>query len=190
MPFFRGNEREVLSLMTPSKILRTYIWSSCLLGLGLTALTVMLLNRGDIGLGAAFLLTVSWNVLFMLILPLVLDWSEQKYLHARFLQLEEVARDNPELKTCLELQCRKLAVSSIRLAVVDSAGEETFSYGLLRYNPRVIVPSSMMERQEKSQVIPSIENELGRFARQETSLYFLAFTFAQIALQQIVFRLF
>jgi hypothetical protein len=176
--------------MTPPKILRAYLWSSCLLGFLLTGLTVFLLNRGEIGFSAAFLLPVSWNVLFMLILPLVLDWSEQKYLHARFLQLEEVARNNPELKNCLDRQCQKLSVSSIRLAVVDTNGEETFSYGLMRYNPRVIVPASMMTSDEKSRAIPSIENELNRFARQETSLYFLSFLFSQIALQQIVFRLF
>jgi hypothetical protein len=176
--------------MRPSRIMRAYLWSSGLLGFLLTALTVWLLNRGDIGLSAAFILPVSWNVLFMLVLPLVLDWSEQKYLHARFLQLEEVARNNPELKVYLEQQSRKLAVSTIRLAVVDTNGEETFSYGLMRYNPRVIVPSSMMETEEKSRIIPSIENELNRFARQEVSLFYLGFTFAQIAFQQIVFRLF
>lgn len=166
------------------------MWSTCLVGFVLTAITVALLNRGEIGLSAALILPVSWNVLFMLILPLVLDWSEQKYLHARFLQLEEVAKDNPELKSYLEQQCRKLAVTSIKLAVVDTNGEETFSYGLMRYNPRVIVPSKMMSVEEKSRVIPSIDNELNRFARQEVSLYFLTFVFAQIAMQQIIFRFF
>ncbi len=177
------------SAMTPSRILRTYLWSSCVLGLLFTAVTVYLLHVGEIGFSAGMLLPVSWNVLFMLILPLVLDWSEQKYLNARFLQLEDVAKDNPELKACLEQQCEKLAVSNIRLAVVDSAVEETFSYGLLRYNPRVIMSSSMLGN-DKSKTIPSIENELSRFAKQEVSLYFFAFTFAQIALQQIVFRMF
>lgn len=176
--------------MKPSKYLQVYVWSSALLGFMLTALTIVFLKRGEIGVGASLILPVCWNVLFMLILPLVLDWSEQKYLKARFLQLEEVAKDNPELKIYLEQQCRKMAVSNIKLAVVDSGGEETFSYGLLRYNPRLIVPSSLLNLAEKSKVIPSIENELNRFARQEVSLYFLGFIFAQIALQQIVFRLF
>ncbi len=176
--------------MKPSKILRVYLGSSCVVGLLLTLLTVFFLKSGEIELNAALILPVCWNVLFMLILPLVLDWSEQKYLNARFLQLEEVAENNPELKACLEQQCRKLSVSNIKLAVVDSNGEETFSYGLLRYNPRVIVSKKMLSTDEKSRAIPSIESELNRFARQETSLYFLAFTFAQLALQQIVFRLF
>ena len=175
--------------MKPSKILRVYLTSSCVLGLLLTAVTVFLLKRSDIELNAALILPVCWNVLFMLILPLVLDWSEQKYLKARFLQIEDVAKDNPELKACLDQQCQKLAVSNIRLAVVDSASEETFSYGLMRYNPRVIVSSEMMSTDEKAKIIPSIENELNRFAKQEVSLYFLAFVFAQLALQQIFFRI-
>lgn len=164
--------------------------SSCVLGFLFTALTVLTLKRGDIGPNAALILPVCWNVLFMLILPLVLDWSEQKYLKARFLQIEEVAKDNPELKACLDQQCEKLSVSSIRLAVVDSSGEETFSYGFMRYNPRVIVSKEILSMEEKSKIIPSIENELNRFARQEVSLYFLAFLFAQLAIQQIAFRMF
>ncbi|MBX9725390.1 MAG: hypothetical protein K2X81_28595 [Candidatus Obscuribacterales bacterium] len=176
--------------MKPSKILRVYLSSSCVIGLLFTALTVLLLKRAEIGMGAAFILPMCWNVLLMLVLPVVLDWSEQKYLNARFLQLEDVARDNPELKLYLDQQCQKRAVTNIKLAVVDSNGEETFSYGMMRYNPRVILPSSMLSTDDKSRVIPSIENELDRFARQEISLYFFAFTFIQIALQQIVFRLF
>lgn len=125
----------------------------------------------------------------MLILPLVLDWSEQKYLKARFLQLEELAKDNPELKECLERQCQKLSVPAIRLAVVETATEETFSYGLLRYNPRIILPSKLLSIEEKAKVIPSIENEMSRFARQEVSFYFAAFIVLQLILQQIIIRL-
>lgn len=176
--------------MKSSKILRVYLASSCVLGLALTAMTVVYLKQGEIGQSAAFILPFCWNVLFMLILPLVLDWSEQKYLKARFLQLEDVAKDNPELKAYLDQQCQKLAVSNIRVAVVDSAVEETFSYGLLRYNPRIIVPSKLLSDEEKAKIIPSIENELNKFKKQEVSLYFAAFTFAQLALQQIVFRVF
>lgn len=176
--------------MKPSKILRVYLSTSGMIGLLLTALTVYSLKSGEIGPGAALILPVCWNVLLMLVLPLVLDWSEQKYLKARFLQLEDVAKDNPELKACLEQQCQKLAVSNIRLAVVDSQVDETFSYGLLRYNPRIIVPSSLLNLEDKTKAIPSIENELSRFARQEISLYFIAFIVVQILLQQIMVRLF
>ena len=126
----------------------------------------------------------------MLILPLVLDWSEQKYLKARFVQLEELARDNPELKLYLDQQCEKMALAKIRVAVVDSPVEETFSYGLLRYNPRLIMSTSMLSDAEKARVIPSIEHELNRFAKQEVSLYFLGFTAIQIVLQQVIFRCF
>ncbi|MBX9689713.1 MAG: hypothetical protein K2X27_23595 [Candidatus Obscuribacterales bacterium] len=175
--------------MSASKIMRVYLALSAVLGLLLTALSVLLLKRGDIELNAALLLPLCWNVLFMLILPLVLDWSEQKYLKARFVQLEEVAKDNPELMACLNQQCEKLAVDNIRLAVVDSAAEEApFSYGLLRYNPRVILPSSMLRLEDKSKMIPSIENELNRFARQEINLYFLAFTVVEIGIQQLLFH--
>lgn len=175
--------------MKPSRILRAYLVASCLIGLLLTALTVTMLKQGEIGPGAAFILPVCWNVLFMLILPLVLDWSEQKYLNARFLQLEDLAQDNPELKAYLDQQCQRLSLSNIRLAVVETAAEEPFSYGLLRYNPRIILPSKLLSLEEKSKIIPSIEVALSRFARQEISLYFLAFVFMQLAAQQIVFRL-
>lgn len=174
--------------MKPSKILRIYLSTSCGIGILFTALAVCLLKSGEIGPNAAILMPVSWNVLFALILPLVLDWSEQKYLKARFIQIEDVAKDNPELKAYLDQQCQKLSVSKIRLAVVDT-NEETFSYGLLRYNPRLIVSSSMLSPDEKSKVIPSIENELNRFVKQEISLYFLMFMFLQIVLEQIAIHL-
>src|SRR5579883_3087377 len=112
--------------MKPSRILRVYLLTSGMIGLLLTVLTIYFLKSGEITPGAALILPVCWNVLLMLILPLVLDWSEQKYLKARFLQLEDVAKENPELKACLEQQCQKLAVSNIRLAVVDSQVDETF----------------------------------------------------------------
>lgn len=175
--------------MKPSKILRVYLLTSGLIGLLLTCLTVYSLSHDEITPGAALILPVCWNVLLMLILPLVLDWSEQKYLKARFLQLEDVAKENPELKACLEQQCQKLAVSNIRVAVVDSQIDETFSYGLLRYNPRIIVPSSLLNLEDKTKAIPSIENELSRFARQEISLYFIGFIILQILLQQLLMQL-
>lgn len=175
--------------MKPSRILRVYLWSSFVLGLLLTVITTVCLKHGDIGPGASLILTLCWNTLLMLILPLVLDWSEQKYLKARFLQLEELAKDNPELKECLERQCQKLSVPAIRLAVVETATEETFSYGLLRYNPRIILPSKLLSIEEKAKVIPSIENEMSRFARQEVSFYFAAFIVLQLILQQIIIRL-
>lgn len=175
--------------MKPSKILKTYLSLSCLLGILLTLLTSFLLRLGYIEFTAAFVLPACWNVLFLLVLPLVLDWSEQKYLKARFMQIEELAQENPELKTYLDMQCQKLSVSQIRLAVVESNGEETVSYGLFGSNPRLIVPKSLLSLEEKSKIIPSIESELNKFARHELSFYFLGFTIAQIFLQQVLFGL-
>lgn len=175
--------------MKPSKILQAYLLASCLLGLALTIFTAIWLKQSIIELNAALILPVCWNVLLLLLLPLVLDWSEQKYLNARFLQIEELANDNPELKSYLDIQCEKLSVSQIRVAVVESGADETLSYGLLGNNPRVIVPKSMLSLEEKSKIIPSIENELNKFARHELSLYFLGFTFFQLLLQQVLLRL-
>lgn len=174
--------------MKPSRIMRLYLTASCLVGVLLTAATSILLKNSIIEMNAALILPLCWNVLFMLILPLVLDWSEQKYLKARFLQLEELAQDNPELKNYLDQQCEKLALAKIKIAVVDSPAHETFSYGLLRYNPRLIVSSSMLSDAEKAKAIPSIESELNRFAKQEVSLYFIAFTVLQVVVQQLLFR--
>jgi Zn-dependent protease with chaperone function len=174
--------------MKPSRIMRLYLTTTCLVGILLTAATSVLLKTSIIEMNAALILPLCWNVLFMLILPLVLDWSEQKYLKARFLQLEELAQDNPELKNYLEQQCEKLALAKIKVAVIDSPVEETFSYGLLRYNPRLIVSSSMLSDTEKAKAIPSIESELNRFAKQEVSLYFIGFTVLQIVVQQLIFR--
>lgn len=169
--------------------MRLYLTASCVVGIILTTALSLALKHSVIELNAALILPLCWNVLLMLILPLVLDWSEQKYLKARFMQLEELAENNPELKTYLEAQCQKMALDKIKVAVVDSPVPETFSYGLLRYNPRLIVSSSVLNDEEKAKAIPSIELELNRFAKQEISLYFLAFTVLQIVIQQLIFRL-
>lgn len=175
--------------MKPAKILRIYLLLSCVLGFILSFCVTRLLKAGEIELNAALILPVCWNVIFMLLLPLVLDWSEQKYFKARFLHWEEFARSNPELKKYIETQCAKLAVPSIKLAVLESTTAEPFSYGLWRYNPRLIVPSSLLVPGEADKVIPSIEVELARFAKQELSIVFLILTIAQIVVQQIVLRL-
>lgn len=169
--------------------MRLYLTASCVVGIVLTTALSLALKHSVIELNAALILPLCWNVLLMLILPLVLDWSEQKYLKARFMQLEELAENNPELKTYLEAQCQKMALDKIKVAVVDSPVPETFSYGLLRYNPRLIVSSSVLNDEEKAKAIPSIELELNRFAKQEISFYFLAFTVLQIVIQQLIFRL-
>lgn len=147
------------------------------------------LKAGEIELNAALILPVCWNVLFILILPLVLDWSERKYFKARFMYLEELTETNPELKIYLETQCQKHAVSELRLAVLDSSTVEPFSYGLWRYNPRLIVPNSVLLPEQAAKIMPGIELELNRFAKQEVSFIFVIFTVLQIAIQQLVVRL-
>lgn len=176
--------------MTPNKILRIYLLASFAVGLLFSAAVAYMASTGEIETHAGAVLPLCWNVLFMLILPLVLDWGEQKYLKARFLEIEDLARENPELKAYLDKQCVQLHVETIKLAVVDSpAVGEPFSYGLWRYNPRLIVPSSALSADDVTKAIPSIEVELSRFARQGVTLSFFTFTIVQTivlyALQQI-----
>ncbi|MBY0548913.1 MAG: hypothetical protein K2W95_16700 [Candidatus Obscuribacterales bacterium] len=175
--------------MKPNKILRIYLIASFVVGSLFSAAVAYMASVGEIETQAGAVLPLCWNVLFMLILPLVLDWSEQKYLKARFLEIEDLARENPELKAYLDKQCQRLHVETIKLAVVDSPVSEPFSYGLWRYNPRLIVPSSTLSAEDVTKAIPSIEVELSRFARQGVTLSFFTFTIVQTivlyALQQI-----
>lgn len=112
-----------------------------------------------------------------------MDWSERKYCKARFVQLEELAGTNPELKAVLDAQCEKLSLPGLRLALVESAGSEAFTYGLWRQNPRLVMPASWLSSPEQSNIIPSIEVELNRFANRDVSIVFLCFGALQIALQ-------
>lgn len=176
--------------MKPNKILRIYLGATLVAGLLFSVVVAYLAKTGEIETHAGAVLPLCWNTLFMLILPLVLDWSEQKYLKARFLELEELARDNPELKAYLDQQCEKLQVESIRLAVVDAPVDEPFSYGLWRYNPRLIVPRSALSAEETARAIPSIELELSRFARQSVTLTFVTFTVLQVLAQYLLQHLF
>lgn len=176
--------------MKPNKILRIYLGASFVVGLLFSVAVAFLTKSGEIETHSGAVLPLCWNVLFMLILPLVLDWSEQKYLKARFLELEEVARDNPELKAYLDQQCAKLQVETIRLAVVDAPVDQPFSYGLWKYNPRLIVPKSALSTDETARAIPSIELELSRFARQSVTLTFFTFTVVQVLAQYLFQHLF
>jgi hypothetical protein len=175
-------------MMKPNKILRIYLGVSFAVGLLFSAAVAHMTQVGEIELHSGAVLPLCWNVFFMLILPLVLDWSEQKYLKARFLGLEEVAQGNPELKAYLDSQCEKLRVESIRVGVIDAPVEEPFSYGLWRYNPRLIVPKSILSSEETARAIPSIELELSKFARQNVTLSFFTFTIVQILAQYCLLK--
>jgi hypothetical protein len=129
------------------------------------------------------IMTLCWNVLFTMILPLVMDWAETRYFKARFMQLEEVAQDNPELAAFITDQCQKLSIPGFRFAIVDDSSDELFSYGLWRSNPRVVLPKDFLTAEQRSRTIPSIEAELSRFASQDHTFVFVLFTGLQIVLQ-------
>jgi hypothetical protein len=156
------------------------------IGLLLSVFIAVLVKHEEVGYYGATILTASWNVLLLMILPMVLDWSERKYFNARFVQLEELAEENPELKAVLETQCKKLALPGLRLAAVDTADGETFTYGLWRQNPRLVVPKSWLQSYDQATFLPSIEVELSRFAKRDVSLTFLGFFIFQVTLQQLM----
>lgn len=173
--------------MRPSRVLRVYCTVTFILGLLLCAPMVLMLRANELNAHDAAILTLCWNVLFVMISPLVIDWSERKYFKARFVQLEELAETNPELKAVLDEQCRKLSLPGLRLAAVDTATAEPFSYGLWRQNPRLIVPASWLKPESKPEatnIIPTIETELSRFASRDVSVVFLVFAILQFGIQQ------
>lgn len=134
----------------------------------------------EVGANGAAFMTLCWNCLFVMILPLVMDWAERRYFKARFVALEEIAETNPELASVIAEQCKKLSIPGLRFAVVDTASDETFSYGLWRTNPRLVVPGRVLD--DKNRIIPSVEAELSRFASQDHTIVFLLFTVLQVVL--------
>lgn len=171
--------------MKPSRVLAIYYVASFTTGLLLTVLTAYLLTINELGARGAALMTLCWNVLFVLILPLVLDWSERKHFKARFIKLEEVAASNPELAAALSDQCEKLSLPKLRLAVVDAPGEEVFGYGLWGSNPRLVVTGAVLNEHEQAHVLPSIEAVLTGVKTQDHTMVFVLFSVFQIVLQHI-----
>lgn len=170
--------------MRPSKVLGLYCATACAIGIMFSLFVTVLVAQNEVGNYGAAILTASWNVLMLMVLPIVLDWSERKYFNAKFMQLEELAETNPELKAILDEQCRKLSLPGLRLAAVDTADSDTFTYGLWRQNPRLVVPAEWLHAQDKSKLLPSIEAQLNRFAKRDVSVIFFAFFVLQVALQQ------
>jgi hypothetical protein len=170
--------------MRPYSVLRTYCVAAFVLGAAASLALAMLIHRHELTQNAAGVLTLCLNVILVMILPLVLDWSERKYFKARFVQLEELAQTNPQLKMMLEEQCQKLSLPGLRLAAVDMPAEHTLSYGLFRQNPRLVVPASWLQSSNsETNILPSIEVELNRFVKRDVSFVFLAFVAVQVALQ-------
>jgi hypothetical protein len=172
--------------LKPSQVLTYYYALTFLLGTVLTVAVAFGVNAGEISPGGAAIMSLSWNVLFIMILPLVLDWSERKHCQARFLELEDIQGSNPELAAVIAEQCRHLSIAGLRLAVVDKGSDELFSYGLWGYNPRLILPQKLLTSQPPAAVWPSIEAELTRFASQDHTMIFLLFTVLQITLELVL----
>ncbi len=71
-------------MIRPSKVLRIYYLTTFVIGLGLTVPVAHCVRTDDVGARGAALLILSWNILFVMILPLILDWAESRYFKARF----------------------------------------------------------------------------------------------------------
>lgn len=172
--------------LRPSRVLSLYYLITFMIGVALTFPVARWVAVGEIGARGSAILTLCWNVLFIMLLPLILDWAERRYCKARFVELEEVARANPELALVISEHCKKLSLPGLRLAVIDTNSDELFSYGLWRSNPRLIIPNALLNVQDRTQAIPSIEAELSRFAHQDHTLVFLLFTALQCIIQQLI----
>lgn len=174
--------------MSPSRVLKLYYGTTFLIGLVLQIFLVHWISTKEIGIRSAAIITLSLNVLFIMLLPLVLDWAEMRYFKARFLGLEEIAQTNPSLAASLEEQCKRLSIPKLRLAIVESASEELFSYGLWRINPRLVLSQSILAQEDQIRMLPSIEAELARFASQDRTLVFLMFTVIQEIVQIVLLK--
>lgn len=174
--------------MKPSKVLTIYLICSFVLGMILAVPLGYYLKAEELNAFSAATLALCWNVLFVMVLPLILDWSERTYFKARFLKLEELSQTHPEMASVLSEQCEKLALPGLKMAVIDTPGDELFSYGLWGISPRLIMSDSLL-KSEDAELIPSIEHELERFSRQDHTLLFLFFTAVQIMFAQVVMTL-
>jgi hypothetical protein len=171
--------------------LRVYCAVCFAIGLLVSVPLANLVHVHELTQNAAAILTLCLNVLLLLVSPLVLDWSERKYFKARFVQLEELAQTNPELKAILEQKCEQLSLPGLRLAAVESASSESFVYGLWKHNPRLVVPASWLQPnpEESARIVPSIEVELNKFAKRDVSFIFLLFVAVQVAMQYALVNL-
>lgn len=174
--------------MSPSRILRMYYVTTLLLGLCMILPMSEWVKLNELGTRGAFGLILCWNVLCLMLLPLVIDWAERHYLKARFVEIQEIAKSNPQLAEVISVQCQRLSISSLKFAVVDNSPEDLVSYGLWRTNPRLIVSSDMLKPENQDKAIPSVEAELARFIkRDDNTVIFLMFAaFQAISLVMMV----
>ena len=89
-------------MLSPSKALKLYYLATFLIGAGLTVPLAHWVITDDVGIRGAALSILSINVLFIMIMPMVMDYFESRYFKARFIALEELAQDNPDLKAVLD----------------------------------------------------------------------------------------
>lgn len=163
--FWPGQVRYRMS--SPSRILRMYYISTFLLGLVAIVPMSEWVKLNELGTRGAFGLILCWNVLCLMLLPLVIDWAERHYLKARFVAIQDIADHNPQLAEVIKTQCERLSISSLKFAVVENASEDLVSYGLWRSNPRLIVSSDMLKPENHEKAIPSVEAELARFIKRD-----------------------
>ena len=174
-------------MLSPSKALKLYYLATFLIGAGLTVPLAHWVITDDVGIRGAALSILSINVLFIMIMPMVMDYFESRYFKARFIALEELAQDNPDLKAVLDEQCARLALPGLKLAIIEGDQSPLFSYGLWRNNPRLFLSSKAMSGESIArEMAPSIEAELSRFARQDHTLVFLMFAGFQVMLQNLI----
>lgn len=162
--------------MTPSKILNTYYLITFLIGAVLTFPIALWVQDKEVGLRGALGLILCWNVLFVMLLPLVLDLLEKHYLKARFIAIEEIAETNPELALALSKQCKELSIPGLKLAITETgSSKELFSYGLWGANARLMLPEELLQTKDETQIMPSIEAELTKFTRRNHTVVYLIF---------------
>jgi hypothetical protein len=174
--------------VTPSRILKIYYALAFIVGAALTIPLAHFVHINEVGARGGAIMTLSWNILFVMLLPIIMDISERIYFKARFVQLEELAAQNPELAAVINERCKTLHIAGCRFAVISSAETEVFSYGLWRNNPRLVVPELLLEKEQPTG-IPSVERELTKFSKTEPTLIFLAFAIVQVLLQQALIHL-
>jgi hypothetical protein len=173
--------------MRPARILKIYCATCFLIGVVSCVFLGVLVHEAQLGFKGAAVLTLCINVLLLMILPLVIDWSERKYFKARFVQLEELAETNPQLKALLDERCRRLALPGLRLAAVDTQGSELLIYGVWRQNPRLVLPARWLtDASAEQNIIPSIELQLNRFVKRDLTFLFFAFCAVQVVLEYLI----
>ncbi len=175
--------------MQPSRSLNIYLLATFLTGVALSTATVAWVGDGEITAGGAAVLTLTWNVFFLMVLPLVLDWSQRKYFKARALDMKQLSSEHPEIAQAISQECERHSLPGLKMAVVDSVNDEIFSYGLPGVRPRIIISNGMLESAQERMIIPSIEEEIERSARHDQTTIFLLFAAIQIVGQQALIAL-